>query len=318
MPDAQILARLVRHDIPSPRSIDPGIPEELEEICMKALAEEPADRYATAADFQTALENYLRDSGAKARVRDLGKYVARLFADRRLEIATRIEERICEIDTNRHEVPVAPTSIPTLLGSSRSLPSIRESMESMGTLPAATDAPRPKRRWPRIALVAGLFGSIGIVAFTELKKRETRTSPDTAAAASQETANDQVQLEITASPEEAKIFLDGVPLSQNPARNTHVRDGARHHIRVEASGYVTSSREVTFDVPQIGVDIVLVPEEPKAEQEDAKPPAPKGVVAQRRNPPAKEPKESDAEPPWPPPLQPKPLPQIDTANPWTK
>ncbi|MEA2749443.1 MAG: eukaryotic-like serine/threonine-protein kinase, partial [Myxococcales bacterium] len=52
MQDVQILAQLLSGSIPSARSVDPSVPESLERICMKALAFEPAQRYATAAEMQ--------------------------------------------------------------------------------------------------------------------------------------------------------------------------------------------------------------------------------------------------------------------------
>ncbi|GAB4574447.1 MAG: hypothetical protein Kow0077_21060 [Anaerolineae bacterium] len=46
---------------PPPRSINPAIPAEVERVILRALAKEPADRYATAGEFYHALEEaYIR------------------------------------------------------------------------------------------------------------------------------------------------------------------------------------------------------------------------------------------------------------------
>lgn len=42
--------------VPSPRRLEPGIPESLEEVILKALAKEPKDRFSSAEEFILALE----------------------------------------------------------------------------------------------------------------------------------------------------------------------------------------------------------------------------------------------------------------------
>jgi serine/threonine-protein kinase len=51
---ATALARLQRDPL-HPRQVRPGIPRPLEEVVLRAMAREPADRYATAADLRAAL-----------------------------------------------------------------------------------------------------------------------------------------------------------------------------------------------------------------------------------------------------------------------
>ncbi len=54
---AETLARVLFHPVPSPRSVMPDIPPDLEAVTMKLLAREPAHRYATAED---AIDDLLR------------------------------------------------------------------------------------------------------------------------------------------------------------------------------------------------------------------------------------------------------------------
>jgi serine/threonine-protein kinase len=58
---ATALARLQRDPL-RPRQVRPGIPRPLEDVVLKAMAREPADRYATAADLRAALH----DAGASS------------------------------------------------------------------------------------------------------------------------------------------------------------------------------------------------------------------------------------------------------------
>jgi hypothetical protein len=49
-------------EFPKPTEARPGIPRELEEICMKAMQKNARDRYATAQEMALDLENYLSDA----------------------------------------------------------------------------------------------------------------------------------------------------------------------------------------------------------------------------------------------------------------
>lgn len=53
------LDRARRGNVKPPRGVTHGVPRALEHICLKALAADPARRYATAADLQRALRRFL-------------------------------------------------------------------------------------------------------------------------------------------------------------------------------------------------------------------------------------------------------------------
>ena len=55
----QLCERIVLTDPIRPRLIDPELPEELERICLKALAKAPEERYATAGELADDLESWL-------------------------------------------------------------------------------------------------------------------------------------------------------------------------------------------------------------------------------------------------------------------
>ena len=64
--DFEIFLKLRSDAIPSPRTVRPDVPEALEAICMRALMRDPAERFATAAEMQRALDEWLEEAGGRA------------------------------------------------------------------------------------------------------------------------------------------------------------------------------------------------------------------------------------------------------------
>ena len=98
--DVVILQKLVAGEIPSPGTVREDIPELLEAICMKALAHDREERYATAEDMQRALEAALEKLGERPQLRAVGDLVTLAFADERLRIRGVIEAQMAGIRTS--------------------------------------------------------------------------------------------------------------------------------------------------------------------------------------------------------------------------
>jgi eukaryotic-like serine/threonine-protein kinase len=64
---AALIEQVIHDPPPAPRKVDPRIPRDLETIVLKALAKEPAERYATAEAMAADLENFLADRPIVAR-----------------------------------------------------------------------------------------------------------------------------------------------------------------------------------------------------------------------------------------------------------
>lgn len=65
----ELLRRIQEIDIKPPRQIKADIPREMEAICLKATAKEPADRYSTAADFAAELRRFASSGSGSGRRR---------------------------------------------------------------------------------------------------------------------------------------------------------------------------------------------------------------------------------------------------------
>jgi serine/threonine protein kinase len=66
--NARMLLHHVLHDEPkSPRQRDASVPRDLETVCLKAMAKEPARRYPTAGEFSADLRRFLKGEPIQAR-----------------------------------------------------------------------------------------------------------------------------------------------------------------------------------------------------------------------------------------------------------
>ncbi|HEV3005347.1 MAG TPA: serine/threonine-protein kinase, partial [Pirellulales bacterium] len=72
-----VLVRLVHEDPAPPRRLDPRIPRDLETICLKALAKQPAARYATVRAFLEDIRRYETGEPLMARRPGLGHHARR-------------------------------------------------------------------------------------------------------------------------------------------------------------------------------------------------------------------------------------------------
>jgi WD40 repeat protein len=63
----ELIQRVLGEPAPSPRQVAAGVPRDLELVCLKCLAKDPSDRYATAGDLADDLEAYLAGRPVVAR-----------------------------------------------------------------------------------------------------------------------------------------------------------------------------------------------------------------------------------------------------------
>lgn len=66
-PPELVISLVINQEPERPSSHNPGIPRDLETICLKAMAKEPTTRYATCHDFAGDLQRWLNDQPIQAR-----------------------------------------------------------------------------------------------------------------------------------------------------------------------------------------------------------------------------------------------------------
>jgi len=82
--EAETLLRVSAADVPRPSLIRPEIPEDLEEIILKALQGDRNLRYQTAQELQRALEELLASKAMVVGSTQIGELMTRLFHDQKL------------------------------------------------------------------------------------------------------------------------------------------------------------------------------------------------------------------------------------------
>jgi serine/threonine protein kinase len=337
MDDVAVFKALIAKEIPgSPKALNPAIPDEVDRICRRALQPEREDRYATAAEFQNDLERYLRSNNAYASARELGDFVSKLFVDKRTETRTVIDARLAELRTHGSVSAMRTDDV-----SRPSDPSPDPDKPTQVTSEILVNPFQQKSRRPRNLIIALGMLAIGVVGVMVVRpgllSREvpvTGTASPTPSPSLVAPTPSFVNLNVRATPPEAKLFLDGVPLASNPLTQSFPRDGAAHTLGAEAPGFTSANRIVTFDGPLQSVELALVKPTTSTAPAVANPTAKRPAVAPAHPQPAATPRSQPeaaqpaiAQPEETPPPQPAPTPTpkkpgnapppLDTASPWS-
>ena len=62
-----------------PRSLNPSVPQPLEDICMRALVKDRDQRWQTAGEMKDALEAFIRSTGKGTTAAHMGVFMDALF-----------------------------------------------------------------------------------------------------------------------------------------------------------------------------------------------------------------------------------------------
>jgi serine/threonine protein kinase len=200
-----------RAPIASPRSVNPDVPILLDEICMKALAPSPIDRFETAAQMQDALEEFLAGESVGTTNRALAKFMGDVFGETRQRFQRTVDEQIraaanvpldfeasgsiARLRTDgipQLGAPESMSSIPMPTSSSR----VRPGMGMMGMGPTSrppglassvipSEAPGPRRSWGVALTALFAMASILIVVFLRADRTPAPTPAEGPAAGAQ-------------------------------------------------------------------------------------------------------------------------------------
>jgi len=257
--EVTIMHALLAGDVYRPTTaVEPTTPPELDAMCKKALASDPADRYQTADEMRRELERYLVASGKLAEARaQLSPVVTSLFADKRAELKAVVEKRLSIVRSSPGS-EVTPMMLTLHSGdrsSRRTLgPAASSTSSSTSTLTEASAAGerwrRPGARAAFAALGGVLVASAAFAAVRSSRREEPAArvtgATELASAVAPVTPTTSVSVSISASPPSARILLDGVVVP-SPYDAKVERSPLPHVVRVEADGFEPQTKTLAFD-----------------------------------------------------------------------
>jgi serine/threonine-protein kinase len=279
-----IMHALFAGEIPSPRSVDPRVPEDLDRICRIALSPTPEYRYSTAAEMAAELENYCAQIGDRSGARDISRLVSEAFEADRKEMKDIIDGQLRMLRTSESQARAVPKADLTGLvapSDAHSVPrvstaqldaSAASSFTAGGTASSMKQvpvAPAPPKT-PRVVAALMAVSAVGLVAVLATVAWQHRGNDTAAAAKPADSAAaptptvpvaapgaPRTKVALSASPPDAKLFIDDAPLDANPYNGAFPKDGLAHRVRAEAKDYVARTEVIEFDKDDATVNLTL-------------------------------------------------------------
>ena len=211
--DLDTLRRIVEIPIPDPSSVEPDVPKAADAVVQKALARDPDERYATAAEFEDALARAL----PPAPYREVAAAVQDLCADRlrerREELREMLEGRVPPLA--RKDAQAREDSVST---GGESVPQLRDGHEGTAGKIAVLDAtltetaPAPRKPWALVAAGGALavaLGVVAVVAVTRTGAADTKADTKSASTTSASTGAPATTTAVAADDVAITVTADG-------------------------------------------------------------------------------------------------------------
>lgn len=308
MSEAKVFERLLdKEPLTRAKEVEPSIPDELDEICAKAIAKDKDERFSNMGELLDAVEKTISKLDLRASDREIGQFVSGLFETEREKVKALVASSAAKRDDSaapsqpqvideatsdpllwRGASSSGASSVPQVLSSKsdgaksiskleqieRSLPPVRSmSSSAPGETEAGvsdtkvTAAQLRKSPLKPIVAVAGLvvvvivavmvgknMGSNDAAAIANDKPVDTvptintnvSPSPTPTPTPEKDIEND-VAIDIAVKPSNARLFLDGSRVKENPYHLKTSRGSAIHELRAEADGFETRTVTLVFD-----------------------------------------------------------------------
>jgi serine/threonine protein kinase len=243
LPEPELLGRLVAGRLPDltpPPEMDPR----LAQMCGRALAPDPDDRYPTAAAMQEDLERYLVQRGAVVSQAAIGQLVVDTCAATRDQVQGAIREQLSALGlslASNVDVPVSDRVRPKMasrwIGNWRA-PLLGAAVAGVAMLAARIVFPPTQAARP-LASAASPKTDTAATA-------EARAPASPAPVAPVVPSQGVVRINASAHPPIARWYLDGLELGSNPISMSFPKDDAPHVFRAAAEGYEGFTKSIRF------------------------------------------------------------------------
>jgi serine/threonine protein kinase len=274
MPAAVVLRRLLLGAVPRLRDVRPDCDPELEQICNRAMAVNPGDRFESASTMCDALERFLASKGKHVSDTSIGAMLSNLCREERCQREEALISRLDALGLSLHEErgsPRGPFGAKLIALFEQRTPralalgGVLLAATALGGYAAAHGAARPPARaveqTRQLTLSPSRRSCQGVA-----PAQPGRDEPPV-------TMADLVTLEIAVEPAEATLYLDGQRLSSNPVIASMVKDARLHTLRGEAQGFWPFSQTFSLDA-DLALQATLRPL--------ANPTSPRFTLARRR------------------------------------
>lgn len=252
--EIKTLNKIKAVDILPPSDSNPAVPARMDEIVMKALSKDPADRFADCRAFQQALLEFMYPSTPDV-VRDsLKRFMNETFAQ--------------EIATERERLQTGSDTASQMWESAPELDLEEDWSEDAGSARTLQTSPS-KAPLVLVGLIALL--ALGVAVFFAMREPETRLVEVEKTA-----TTGAVQLRIEPPEAEVQVTLAGMKMVEGAGMLLleGVEPGADLPLRVEAEGYalyedtidLVAGERLRFKVP---LELIAAPEPPPSDVVDA-------------------------------------------------
>lgn len=226
--DVQIVRAVVAGRIPSPKSVNPSCPDELERIVMRALQSDPEKRQATALELQTEIEQFCEHQGFFVKQRDLARLVSELFAAPRAEFNESLERQLSMLLASESLINTRDTLVDTTSPSAQFAlhagTAVSASHATVVAGAAGAETATPKSSRSRYAVVAALLVLACVGLYTLARPGPSGRALQTPGSAAP-----------PAEPQETASHPPVTPPSQGVVTFSVSPDGAQAHIMLDGA-----------------------------------------------------------------------------------
>ena len=217
--EIKTLERIKSVDVRPPSSLNPNIPQRLDDIVMKALQKDLDKRFQSAREFQQDLLEYMYPSTPPTIQRSLSMFMQQLFT----------EERGAEVERTRHGSAIAEE----LYKRQPELDLDPEWEESGGSGTKTIHTEAPPNRAPLFVAIAVVVLLLGVVGWMASQDPETQVTVETVEVAPTEGA---LNLRLNVA---AQVYSGDSLLGEGAKVALEHLEPGQLSIRIEAEGYDT-------------------------------------------------------------------------------